>query len=45
VEIRPAEKVLKRLTNGLEDHIGHYYRSNVTSIAASEGKSARVVIG
>lgn len=45
VEVRPAEKVMKRLTNGLEDHLGHYYQSILTCLAAAEGKSGRVVIG
>jgi hypothetical protein len=38
VEIRPAEKVMKRLKNGVEDHIGLYYRMVLTCIAAAPGK-------
>jgi hypothetical protein len=34
VEIAPPEKVMKHLTNGIEDHLGHYYRTIVTCIAA-----------
>lgn len=38
VEIRPAEKVLKRLKNSVEDHIGLYYRMVLTCIAAAPGE-------
>jgi hypothetical protein len=44
VEIRPAEKVMKRLVDGPDDNIGNYYRTILTCVAASEGKSERVVI-
>jgi hypothetical protein len=45
VEITPPEKVMKHLMNGIGDHLGHYYRTIVTCIAASEGKQDRVVVG
>jgi hypothetical protein len=35
VEIAPAAKVWKRLKNGVEDHIGLYYRMILTCIAAA----------
>jgi hypothetical protein len=35
VTMRPPQKVLKRLTNGLEDHLGHYFRGMLTAIAAA----------
>jgi hypothetical protein len=40
----PPEKVMKHLTNGIEDHLGHYYRTIVSGIAAARGKQGRVVI-
>jgi len=45
VEITPAQKVMKRLTDGLEDHLGHYYRSILTCLAAADEKSGQIVIG
>jgi hypothetical protein len=29
--------VLKRLTNGAEDHVGHYFQAVMTAIVASVG--------
>jgi hypothetical protein len=44
VEFSPAEKVMKRLTNGLEDHLGHYFETIVTCLEADDG-SRNIVIG
>jgi hypothetical protein len=37
VEIAPPAKVWKRLKNGVEDHVGLYYRMILTCIAAAPG--------
>ena len=47
VEITPADKVMKRLTNGFEDQIANYFRSILTCIEASKGaeEGSRVIVG
>jgi len=44
VVCKPAEKVMKRLANGVEDHLGHYYLTILTLIEASKGRSGQVVV-
>jgi hypothetical protein len=39
VTMRPPEKVLKRLTDGAEDHVGHYLQTIMTAFTAgAEGQ-------
>jgi len=46
VELSPATKVLKRMNNGVEDHLAHYVESVLTGIIpAAAGKRGRVVVG
>ncbi len=46
VELTPVTKVLRRMNNGIEDHLPHYVESVLRgAIPASMGKTGRVVVG
>jgi hypothetical protein len=46
VELSPATKVLKRMDNGIEDHLAHYVETVLKGIIpAAAGKPGIVVVG